>query len=44
VIINDEMNGIWKVAAVAYFKVLSHHCGGGTEWNHENNLGYPNTG
>jgi hypothetical protein len=31
---NDKLEGIWKEAVVAYFKVLPRHLIGGTEENH----------
>jgi hypothetical protein len=34
---NDELERIWKIALVVYFKVISRHSPGGTEDNHENN-------
>jgi hypothetical protein len=33
---NDELEGMWKEAAVAWFKVLSRNLAGKTEENHKN--------
>jgi hypothetical protein len=33
IIVNDELERMWKEVAVAYFKVLSYHLLGGTEEN-----------
>jgi hypothetical protein len=32
---NNKLEGIWKEAVMAQFKVLSHHLPGGTEENQE---------
>jgi hypothetical protein len=33
-VVNDEMERIWKVADMAYFKILSHYLAEVTEENH----------
>jgi hypothetical protein len=34
-LVNNELERIWKNAVVVYFKVLSQHLPGGTEYNHK---------
>lgn len=34
--VNDDLEGMWKEAVIAYFKVLSWHLSGSTEENQEN--------
>jgi hypothetical protein len=34
-IVNNELERMWKETVVAQFKVLSRHLPGGTEGNHE---------
>jgi hypothetical protein len=34
--VNDDLERMWKEAAVAKFKMLSQHLLGGAEENHEN--------
>jgi hypothetical protein len=34
-LMNDELERIWKKAVLVYFKLLSQHLSGGTEEYHE---------
>jgi hypothetical protein len=43
-LMNDELKRIWKEEVVVLFKVISRHLPGGTENNHEKDLGRPVSG